>query len=67
MSENEYRVKKIETGFVVEGGWDKNYRHRKEWAFVDWSSVINWMKNNEPAFVLDEEAPKAVVAASNVA
>lgn len=59
---SEFRVKKIETGFLVEGSWDKHYRHMKEWAFVDWSSVIDWMKVNEPVFDKDEEAPKAVAS-----
>lgn len=59
---SEFKVKKIETGFLVEGEWDKLYRNRKEWAFVDWSSVLDWMKVNEPVFELYEEAPKAVVA-----
>jgi hypothetical protein len=64
----EFRIKKIETGFVVEGEWDRNYSHRKEWAFLDWSAVLDWMKANEPVFVKNEEPKQtAAVAVSSVA
>jgi len=56
---HEYTVKKIETGFAIQGSWDKDFQYRKEWAFVDWSSVIDWMKSNEPVFPIKEEIATA--------